>query len=166
MDPESVVSPSGAQYITSNRTHVQSLSVFYTPPLSLIFIIFFPHPLTKPHNHSLNNKDVLKDLTAVEKLKQPQYNITARDIQSSVESFLSNSLDYTVEDMTSKLETPATLPSNQQWFALGAAGEGAFTIPVCDIGNNTGWMGRGMPCCCGKLPLPSSFLPSSDKNVS
>ena len=103
----------------------------------------------------------------VEKLKQPQYNITARDmVQSSVEAYLANGLDYTAEDMMSRLEISATLPSDQQWFVQGAAGEGAFTIPVCDVGNNTEWMGRGMPCCCGKFFLFSSFLPSSGMNVS
>jgi len=58
----------------------------------------------------------LKDLTAVEKLKQPQYNIMAQDIQSSVEAYLSNGLDYTAEDMTSKLQILVTLLSDQQWF--------------------------------------------------
>jgi len=129
-------------------------------------IPFFPHPLTEPHNHSLNDKAELKDLTAVEKLKQPQFNITARDIQSSVEAYLANGLEYTAEDMTSRLEIWATLPPDQQWFVQGAAGEGTFTIPVCDVGKNTEWMGRGMPSCLGKFFLFSSLLPSSEKNVS
>jgi len=62
--------------------------------------------------------------------------------------------------MTSRLQISATLPSDQQWFAKGAAGEGAFTIPVCDVGTNTEWMDKGMPCCCGKFSLFYSFLPS------
>lgn len=120
---------------------------------------FFPHELTEPHYHSLNSRGKLKDLAIVEKLKQPQYNITARDmVQSSVEAYLANGLDYTAEEMTSRLQISATLPSDQQWFARGAAGEGAFTIPVCDVGKNTEWMGRGMPCCCGKFSLLSSPL--------
>jgi len=79
-------------------------------------------------------------------------------VQSSVEAYLANGLDYTAEEMTSRLQISATLPSDQQWFARGAAGEGAFTIPVCDVGKNTEWMGRGMPCCCGKFSLLSSPL--------
>ena len=122
------------------------------------FIPFFSHQLTEPHNHSLNDKGELKDLITVDKLKQPQYNITARDmVQSSVEAYLASGLNYTAEDLTSRLEISATLPSDQQWFAQGAAGEGAFTIPVCDVGDNTEWMGSGMPCCCGKYLL-HSFL--------
>ena len=138
---------------------MQSLSVLlYLPHFH--FITFFPHPLTKPHNQSLNDKGELEDLIAVEKLKQPQYNITARDmVQSSVEAYLASGLNYTAEDLTSRLEISATLPSDQQWFAQGAAGEGAFTIPVCDVGDNTEWMGSGMPCCCGKYLL-HSFIPS------
>ena len=124
---------------------------------TFIFITFFPHPRTEPHNHSLNDKGELKDLTAAEKLKQPQYNITARDIQSTVEAYLSKCLDHTAEDMMSKLQILATLLSDQQWFAQGA---------VCDVGKNTEWMGRGMPCCYGKFLLFSFFLPSSDKKVS
>ncbi|PUU81690.1 hypothetical protein B9Z19DRAFT_1121831 [Tuber borchii] len=124
-DPESVVCPSEAKYITSNGTRVCSL-------------------------YRLNDKGELKDLIAVDKLKQPQYNITAQDmIQSSVEVYLANGLNYTAEDLTSRLETSATLPSDQQWFAQGAAGEGAFTIPVCDVGDHTELMGSAMPCCCG-----------------
>jgi len=142
---------------------VQSLSVLYP---HFPFIPFFSHQLTEPRNHSLNDGGELKDPITVDRLKQPQYNITARDmIQSSVAAYLANGLNYTAEDMTSRLELSATLPSDQQWFAQGAAGEGAFTIPVCDVGDNTDWMGIGMPCCCGKF-LFHSFLPSSARNVS
>ena len=143
---------------------MQSLSVPY--PFSLPFITFFPRQLTEPHCYSLDGKGKLKDLIAVEKLKQPQYNITARDmIQSSVEAYLANGLNYTAEEMTSRLQVSAALPSDQQWFAKGAAGEGAFTIPVCDVGKNTGWMGKGMPCCCGKLSLFPSPLPELGMQV-
>ena len=123
--------------------------------------MFFPHQLIEPHNRSLNDGGELKDLITVDKLEQPQYDITARDmVQSSVEAYLANGLNYSAEDMTSRLEISATLPSDQQWFAQGAAGEGAFTIPVCDVGKNTEWMGRGIPCCCGKFSPFSFFLPS------
>jgi len=97
---------------------------------------------------------------AVEKLKEPRYGITARDmIQSSVQAYLAHGLEYTAEEMVSELQISARLPSDQQWFSKGAAGEGAFTIPVCDVGINTEWMSKGMPCCCGKLFLFSLFLP-------
>jgi hypothetical protein len=100
--------------------------------------------------YRLDDAGNLKDLIAVEKLRQPQYNITSRDIvQSSVDAYLAGGLDYTPENMTSRLQVSAALPSNQQWFAKGAAGEGAFTIPVCDVGWKAEYMGRGMPCCCG-----------------
>jgi len=135
---------------------VQSLSVLYS---SLFHFIIFLHQLTEPDYHSLDGKGKLKDLIAVEKLKQPQYNITASDmIQSSVEAYLAHGLNYTAEDMMSRLQISATLPSDQQWFSKGAAGEGAFTIPVCDVGKNTEWMSKGMPCCCGKLSFSSFFL--------
>ncbi|PUU81688.1 hypothetical protein B9Z19DRAFT_1121829 [Tuber borchii] len=120
-DPESVISPSKAKgkYIASNGTRVCSL-------------------------YRLNDGGELKDPVAVDKLKQPRYNITARDmIQSSVEAYLANGLNYTAENMTSRLQISATLPSDQQWFSQGAAGEGAFTIPVCDVGNATELMGIG-----------------------
>jgi len=144
---------------------VFAVSIGTIPPTFLLSR-FFSHPLTEPYYRSLDNKGKLKDLIAVDKLKQPQYNITARDmVQSSVAAYLANGLNYTAEEMTSRLQISATLPPDQQWFAQGAAGEGAFTIPVCDVGKNTEWMGRGMPCCCGKFSLFSSFLPSSARNV-
>jgi len=156
---DSVVSPSEAKYITSNGTRVCSLYQ-YNPPLS--FYHFFSHQLTEPHYRSLNDAGQLKGLIAVDKLKQPQYNITARDmVQSSVEAYLASGLNYTAEEVASRLQISATLPSDQQWFSQGAAGEGAFTIPVCDVGDNTEWMGSAMPCCCGKFSLfLPSFLPS------
>jgi len=80
-------------------------------------------------------------------------------IQSSVEEYSAHCVNRTAEEMTSGLEVSPTLPSDQQWFAQGAAGEGAFTIPVCDFGNNTEWMGSGMPYCCGEFSLFSSFFP-------
>ncbi|CUS14923.1 unnamed protein product [Tuber aestivum] len=123
--PDSVVSPLDSQYITGNGTRVCSL-------------------------YRLDDEGNLKDLIAVEKLEQPQYGITARDmVQSSVEAYLANGLDYTAQDMTERLQISAALPSDKQWFAKGAAGEGAFTIPICDVGHETEWMGRGLPCCCG-----------------
>ena len=95
-----------------------SLYRYYIP--TVCFLPFFSHQLTEPHNHSLNDIGELKAPIAVDKLKQPQYNITARDIvQSSVEAYLANGLDYTAEDMTSRLEISATLPSDQQWFTQG-----------------------------------------------
>ena len=136
-----------------------------TISLPLSFYRIFPVNW-RPHYRSLD-KGKLQDLIAVEKLRQPQYNITAQDmIQSSVEAYLAHGLSYTAEEMTPGLQISATLPSDQQWFAKGAAGEGAFTIPVCDVGMNTEWMGKGMPCCCGKLSLFYSFRPSSAWNVS
>jgi len=92
----------------------------------------------------------------VEKLQKPEYNITARDmIQSSVEAYLAHGVNHTAEKMTSRLEISATLPSDQQWFVHGAAGEGAFTIPVCDVGNS-GWV-----VGCPTVVVSSlSFLPS------
>ncbi|KAG0127151.1 hypothetical protein HOY82DRAFT_672219 [Tuber indicum] len=124
-DPDSVISPLESQYRAGNGTRVCSL-------------------------YRLDDAGNLKDLIAVDKLRQPQYNITSRDIvQSSVDAYLAGGLDYTPENMTSRLQISAALPSNQQWFAKGAAGEGAFTIPVCDVGWKAEYMGRGMPCCCG-----------------
>ncbi|KAG0643968.1 hypothetical protein HOY80DRAFT_253788 [Tuber brumale] len=124
-NPDSVISPLESQYRAGNGTRVCSL-------------------------YRLDDAGNLKDLIAVDKLRQPQYNITSRDmVQSSVDAYLAGGLDYTPENMTSRLQISATLPSNQQWFSRGAAGEGAFTIPVCDVGWRTEFMGRGMPCCCG-----------------
>ncbi|PUU81695.1 hypothetical protein B9Z19DRAFT_1062407 [Tuber borchii] len=95
---------------------------------------------------SIDGKGELRDLIAVETLKQPEYNITARDmVHSSVEAYLAKGLNCTAEEMTSRLQISATLPPDQQWFSQGAAGEGAFTIPVYDVGKNTEWMGVGCP---------------------
>ncbi|PUU81692.1 hypothetical protein B9Z19DRAFT_1121833 [Tuber borchii] len=124
IDPESVGSPSEAKYITCNGTRVCNL-------------------------YRLDSKGELRDLIAVETLKQPEYNITARDmVHSSVEAYLAKGLNCTAEEMTSRLQISATLPPDQQWFSQGAAGEGAFTIPVYDVGKNTEWMGSGMTCFC------------------
>ena len=133
---------------------MQSLSVLY--PSHFLFITYFSQ-LTEPHYRSLNDKGKLKGL--IENLKKPQYNIKEGDmIQSSVQAYLAHGSNYTAENMTLRLQISATLPSDQQWFSKGAAGEGAFTIPVCDVGKNTEWMGKGMPCCCGKFSLLSSPL--------
>ena len=133
-----------------------SLYRYYITPT--FFYHFFSPSTDRAHYHSLNSMGKLKDLIEVEKLRKPEYSITARDlIQSSVGANLAHGVNYTAEEMTSGLQISATLPSDQQWSAQGAAGEvrSRFRFVMLEI-TLSGWV-VGYPAV---VVSSLSFLPS------
>lgn len=62
-------------------------------------------------------------------------------------------MNYTLSSYATRIEASLGTSNTTSAFDQGVAFQGTWTIPVCDVGSNTNWVGNedsaGMPCCCG-----------------
>ncbi|KAH0538828.1 hypothetical protein FGG08_004604 [Glutinoglossum americanum] len=90
----------------------------------------------------------------------PHYNIAPSDItKSSALAWRRAGFNYTQDIAKDRILESITSNGTLTPFKDGAAWEGVWTIPVCDVGNHTNWNvqygGKKkhrydyLPCCCG-----------------
>lgn len=106
--------------------------------------------------YSLTHDGKYINPAGLDALDNSTFDISASKITAgSLHSFLAQGFNYTLDDDHRDTRIEASLGTNSttQAFDQGVAFQGTWTLPVCDVGSNTNWVGNydtaGFPCCCG-----------------
>jgi hypothetical protein len=91
---------------------------------------------------------------SLSKLSSPLYNITAQDITAgALHTYRAGGLNYDDSQINSRIRNTISLNSSDSFLVQGVRFQGVWTLPVCDVGRQAGWVANAadgmMPCCCG-----------------
>jgi hypothetical protein len=97
---------------------------------------------------------------ALDALEKPEFGIKASDIVAgSLNTYLNGDYNQTAEE---RIQDTFSANRTTQAFDQGVTFPGTFTLPVCNVGSYSDWVGdkdsASLPCFCGSSSETNTFI--------